>query len=160
MKIINYLLPIILLLNTCSAFRVKSTSKIRSSLRGNDPSAILAQNQRLDSTNGEYFLKMQDDGNLVAYSVKVKNGQSTDHAIWASNTNNKGNKPYQAIMQDDGNLVVYSDNKTSSDFSLWASNTNNKGEKPFRLSMQDDGNVVLYDSKNLVLWKSDTMGKK
>ncbi len=73
------------------------------------------------------------------------------------------NGKYFAIMQGDGNFVLYSvkgQNGRNRDFPIWASNTNNKPRTaPVRVVMQHDGNAVLYDSKNKVLWASNSNGK-
>ncbi len=70
--------------------------------------------QRITSTNGQYFLVQQGDGNLVLYT----NG---NFPIWATGTD--GNPGAWLIMQSDGNLVVYS----STGRALWASGTNGGG---------------------------------
>lgn len=59
-------------------------------------------------------LKMQSDGNLVAYD-------KMNTPYWASKTVGKSqSKPFRLTMQKDGNLVIYDGlNKP-----LWASNTN------------------------------------
>ena len=43
---------------------------------------------------------MQSDGNLVLYDGSNK-------ALWSSNTNSKGVKPFRLVMQKDRNLVIY-----------------------------------------------------
>jgi hypothetical protein len=51
------------------------------------------------TTGGPFTLKVQSDGNLVIY-------KSDNKALWASNTNKKGNAPYQLVMTSDNlNLV-------------------------------------------------------
>lgn len=59
-----------------------------------------------------FHLKMQNDGNVVMYSMDKK-------VVWTTNTPGKGERPYSLIMQGDGNLVVYDRNKNA----IWASNT-------------------------------------
>ena len=65
--------------------------------------AYLATNDYLVSANGQYFVIMQGDGNLVIY-----HGSDPAHQgafVW-----NSGKAPgagvYEATMQNDGNLVV------------------------------------------------------
>ena len=71
---------------------------------------ILEPGQRMTS---EYsYLIMQDDGNLVLYTV------AKDRVIWASNTH--GNPGAYMHFQEDGNLVIYNSDKSRA---LWASNT-------------------------------------
>ncbi len=69
---------------------------------GNDvalPGRLLTAGQELYSSNVQYLLAMQGDGNLVEYGPGSQ-------VIWASGTN--GNPGAFAAMQGDGNLVVYS----------------------------------------------------
>jgi len=56
---------------------------------------------------------MQEDGNFVLYD-------SSNQALWSSQTHDKGAKGHYAIMQDDGNFVVYDGDKKA----LWATGTN------------------------------------
>ena len=60
-----------------------------------------------------FKLIMQTDGNLVLYDAN-------DHAVWASNTQNRGKAPHRLVMQSDGNLVIYDKQYKAT----WASNTN------------------------------------
>ena len=76
--------------------------------------AQLNENEALVSTNGWFTAKMQPDGNFVIYK---KPGGSTDHAIWATNTNIGTNaNGYSLRMQADGNLVIYNDDVARSDY--------------------------------------------
>lgn len=101
----------------------------------------LSQNQtlRVDesllSSNRQYTLIMQGDGNLVLY-------RSGGGALWASNTSGAGN---WAVLQGDGNFVVY----TSANRALWATNT--AGRTGTQLVVQDDSNLVLY-SNGVAVW--------
>jgi len=97
---------------------------------------------------------MQEDGNLVLY-------KDDKNPLWASETMNKGKKPFKHIVQRDGNYVVYdADNKAT-----WASGTQGKGKGPYKLIMQDDGNLVLYkenaqqQTAGYSLWNTATQGK-
>ena len=71
------------------------------------------------SSCATFEARMQGDGNFVVY--KHVDGETT--AIWASNTNGKGEGPYCLKMQEDNNLVVYDSNGSPT----WASNTMCKG---------------------------------
>jgi predicted RNase H-like nuclease (RuvC/YqgF family) len=103
----------------------------------------------MTSKNGKYTLKMQEDGNLVAYEGQ---DHQANHAFWASNTSGAGSAPYHLRVQADGNTVVYG----KGDQALWATNTWKKGHAPYRLVLQDDRNIVLYDNSNSAVWASGT----
>jgi hypothetical protein len=103
---------------------------------------------QLVSSNGAYFLVVQEDGNLVLY---VSSHFVPANAIWNSKTNGRGCAPYKLILQSDGNLVLY--DKTNAP--LWASNTVGKFANE-RLIVQNDGNLVLYDGNNKAIWASNT----
>ena len=101
----------------------------------------LLPDMKLISTNGNFTLIQQTDGNLVVYS-------SEDKPTWASGTYGKNVK--RCIMQTDGNLVQY----LPYDVPVWASNTN--GNPGAYLVMQNDGNLVIYGEENRPLWASNT----
>jgi hypothetical protein len=113
-----------------------------------DPNKSL-QGSRSDfiaAISGAAHFVMQGDCNLVLYHG--------DRAVWASNTDGKGNNCH-ADMQGDGNLVVYGGGHEV----IWASNTD--GNPGAYLIAQNDGNVVIYrqghqDSGN-ALWATDTV---
>ena len=67
----------------------------------------MQQGQYLISSNGQYRLIMQGNGNLVEYIQ--------GHALWSSRTSGHG---AYAVMQGDGNLVVYQGSTP-----LWGSST-------------------------------------
>ncbi len=103
----------------------------------------LLQNQYLQSSNGNYRLYMQADGNLV-----LRNAVSS--ALWTTGTSGTG--AARLDMQGDGNLVLY----TAASQAVWASGTQGKGAN--RAVLQDDGNFVLYTSANQPVWASNTGG--
>jgi hypothetical protein len=88
----------------------------------------LQPDQSLWSTNGQYRLIEQGDGNLVAYQGSG--------VLWASNT--AGHPGARTVMQGDGNLVVYAANGAA----LFATHT--EGTPADTLIMQNDGNLVIY----------------
>jgi len=96
-------------------------------------------NEKLYSTNREFYLTFQPDGNLVVYNKR-------NMVIWDSKTANRGGK---ALFQSDGNLVIY-DRRGQSIFSTNSSNKNGKS-----LMMQNDGNLVIYTPSNYAIWASD-----
>lgn len=104
--------------------------------------AQLGRGQRIRSSNGQYLLVHQADGNVVLYLDRVP--------LWATHT--CGRETTHFIMQGDGNLVLYNGSRP-----LWASNTCGRGDG-CRLMVQDDGNVVMYDARNAPVWASKTQG--
>ncbi|RTL12674.1 MAG: hypothetical protein EKK54_03360 [Neisseriaceae bacterium] len=93
---------------------------------------------------GTYFITLQSDGNLVAYT-----GSPGDmsHAMWASYSNSPDTSIVEVDFQNDGNLVAYDANHNAK----WASRTNGKGAT---LEFQGDGNMVVYDSNHNALWSA------
>ena len=61
-------------------------------------SDTLLQGAQLLSSNLQYSLRMQTDGNLVLYSTGSTNGRGQDFALWASGTNGQSTGPYKAVM--------------------------------------------------------------
>ena len=55
-------------------------------------------------------------------------------------------------MQSDGNLVLY----FRSNVPIWNTQTNGKGIGPYKVIVQNNRNIILTDSKNEVLWSSNT----
>ena len=106
------------------------------------PGTVLKADRAVRSRNGEFYLIMQRDGNLVFYR---KGG----HPLWAASTN--GPSGNYAVMQTDGNLVVYNKEKRA----RWSSRT--AGHKGSFAVAQNDGNFVIYDGKK-PLWASRSGG--
>jgi hypothetical protein len=96
-----------------------------------NPGESLQVDESLASPNGQFSLRVQEDGNLVLYS---QDGQP----MWASGTD--GQEVSTATMQDDGNLVLYAPGGAA----VWASDTFGNGGA--YLVLQDDGNLVIYSA--------------
>jgi hypothetical protein len=95
----------------------------------------LLRGESMQSTNGIFSLRMQEDGNLVLYWY--------GYALWATNTD--GIAVRTAVMQGDSNLVLYGyDNRP-----VWESNTS--GRLNPTLILQNDGNLVMY-SRWAIWW--------
>lgn len=94
-----------------------------------DAGSSLKAGQTVRSANGQYELKMQEDGNLVLRDL------ANNKVLWASGT--AGSGAQSATMQADGNLVI-----TKGDGTSWSSQTGGKAGS--FLKVQDDGNVVIY----------------
>lgn len=108
----------------------------------------LLQEQGMNSSTGNHLLTLQDDSNLVLYSIS--NGNYTP--IWAApNTQYKQGARLQ--MQGDGNLVFYS----SQGVALWSTGT--AGNPGAVLAVQDDGNLVIYTAGGTPIWASNTSGR-
>lgn len=104
---------------------------------------VLYQNQHLQSSNGQYRLEMQTDGNLV-----LQNIDST--ILWETKT--AGNTGAYLSMQQDGNAVIY-----NSDGHTAITATNTEGNPGAYLTIQDDGNLVITSADgNTELWTSNT----
>ena len=105
------------------------------------PNEKLRVPEELISKNGQYALKMQEDGNLVCYDSQRK-------ALWSSRTDGSG--AIECIMQSDGNLLL----KDKNGRVVWATNTDGYPNATFLI--EDDGNVVLYQKgeRGAVFWSN------
>jgi hypothetical protein len=99
----------------------------------------LQAEQALVSDQGNFTLRMQGDGNLVAFG--------SSGVVWASGTNGSGAN--RAVLQSDGNLVLY----TGSGRAVFATGT--AGTTADALVMQSDGNLVLYGAGR-AFWASES----
>jgi hypothetical protein len=104
------------------------------------PNAAKGQTNKVVSSNYQYHLIMQTDGNLVLYYGS--------RALWDAGT--VGNAARGCFMQEDGNLVIYA----TSGAPLWHTDTANFPGAV--LYVQDDGNVVLYKGQR-ALWDTGTV---
>jgi len=96
----------------------------------------LTTGEWLESSNGQYRLYLQGDGNLVLRD------HQTSEALWAAGTNGKG--ATHLVLQSDNNLVLY----TAANAPVWASNTVGSGATELKLN--DDGLLVLYKGTSVV----------
>ncbi len=102
---------------------------------------FLKKNSWLLSPNGQYYLIMQSDGNLVLYRGSDPN--DNQGVIWHTNTYTGQETDSYLAMQDDGNLVVYRGQPGDYSNHVWNSETN-RAQCNYYLSLQDDGNLVIY----------------
>lgn len=102
----------------------------------------LLKGQSLRSTNGQYALYFQGDGNLVVYGPNSS-------VLWDSGTYSTSQRAAGNIlvMQTDGNLVIYD----ASWRAIWDTKTYGTGSNN-RLVMQTDGNLVIYTAGNKAVW--------
>lgn len=105
---------------------------------------VLSARQYLRSTDRNYTLLLQADGNVVLYAAGYR-------VIWNSQTGGSGAN--HLVMQSDGNLVLYRSNGTPA----WKSNTMDSGGT--HLIVQTDGNLVLYRDDHVPVWDTGTMGR-
>ena len=104
-----------------------------------------ANRSYIPSPNGDYFLIMQDDSNLVFYKVvtgTLGEGQTvTANPLWASNTQGEG--ATQLTLTSDGQMNL---NTTGGTTTI---DSNVSGDM-CGLYIQNDGNLVLYSQ--LKVW--------
>jgi hypothetical protein len=119
-----------------SAFLTPAQAAAESSvLRSNEQ---LRAGQRLVSSDGQYVLVMQGDGNLVEYAPG-------NRPIWASGTNVRDSV---VRMQSDGNVVIIAPGNRP----VWATGTN--GNLRATLELQTDANLVVYAQGHAPRWAS------
>ncbi|MEA3041006.1 MAG: murine toxin [Sphingomonadales bacterium] len=102
----------------------------------------LKTNDYLVSSNQQYFVIMQSDGNLCVYEGTP---EQPGNFKWGWTDCSRNQDDYFAIMQSDGNLCVYfgsgpDDNRSH----LWSARTDPPGEGQYFTIMQDDGNLCVY----------------
>jgi hypothetical protein len=110
---------------------------------------FLAVGDYLVAGNRQFFVVMQDDGNLVVYRGSGPSDQRD--FVWGSVQVGRyapRHGSYFTVMQDDGNLVVYqgSDPGDKRDF-VWGSVQDGRyapRQDGYFAVMQDDGNFVVY----------------
>lgn len=101
------------------------------------PKGQLTSNQYLKSSNSQYRLYLQGDGNVVLRRMSDKK------ALWATGTN--GKSATRLSFQGDGNLVL----RTAAGAAVWSSKTAAKNATLLRLN--DDGSLVIYKGTS-VIW--------
>ncbi len=109
----------------------------------------LTQGQSLTSSNGNWTMVMQSDGNLVITDLKTKKPTWSIYGNKCT-TRPKGKGPYKLCLVKEGVLTIWNNEKQW----LWQSDTNGKGVGPFRLVMHDAGYIVLFDSRGVPTWAS------
>ncbi len=99
---------------------------------------ILYTNDYIESSDGQYRLYMQSDGNVVLY-------QNGSNVIFQSGS--AGNSGTYLIMQGDGNLVAYNSVGTP------VFHTGTHGNPGAFLSLGDDGRLIIYGADGVSeLW--------
>jgi hypothetical protein len=90
----------------------------------------------VNSNNGSYQLRLQNDGNLVLYPMP--NGAP----LWGSGT--EGKAVEKAVMQGDGNFVLYGYGGRA----VWGAGT--EGTRATGAFVTDDGRFVILRGNNIV----------
>ena len=141
-----------------SSYKTKITSAITCSINNNEN--ITNKNQlkigeklkvgeKLVSSNGQYSLELQKDGNLGVYRV-------VDHYALFSALTKSGpiSNDYYAILQPDGNFAVKDGNNNP----VWYNSTQNKNGVDNVVKLMDDGSLGVL-SGDEVIWKTDSAPK-
>jgi hypothetical protein len=102
------------------------------------PPSQISSGASIYSSNGQYQLTYQLDGNLVIFDTRA------NMALWATNT--AGTTPGLLTMQSDGNLVL----SDGAGIPRWASNTG--GNPGAYFVLQNDGNLVIHSASDQLLW--------
>jgi len=106
------------------------------------PNIRFLSGYRLTSTNGLYYLTLQNDGNLVLY-------RATGQPLWATNT--PGSSASELVIRYDYSLTL----TDTLGRVLWIFNQKRGTAMP-RLEVLDDGNLVFIDGRGDILWQSGT----
>ncbi len=94
------------------------------------------------SADGQCFIILQGDGNLVIYHGSGPSNQGLP--IWASHTN-RGPGEYFAILQSDGNFCIYQGSDPSHQGAfVWNSGSTELGQGLYFAVMYSSGNFVIY----------------
>jgi hypothetical protein len=97
------------------------------------------------TTNGEFQLDMQPDGNLVLYN-------NYSRPMWATGTG--GNPGAYVTMQGDGNLVIYG----SDGQALWNSGTGGSAGVPeSSLVLGNEGGLRIQAPNGTTLWQTGAL---
>ncbi|MBT8254848.1 MAG: hypothetical protein KJN68_12820 [Bacteroidia bacterium] len=112
----------------------------------------------LMSENRQYYMVMQEDGNLVIYQIRE---YGSDRAVWATKTNKSSASELE--MQEDGNLVLYNKYRRA----IWRSGTTRGldsqyggSKKPVKAVLRNDGKLALYNDYGDVIWTNLEGGQK
>jgi hypothetical protein len=104
----------------------------------------MRNNQWATSTDREFVLIMQADGNLVFYRVvgdppTVSNSEFTGEILWATGTNKYPDAYFQ--VQADGNLVVYD---ASGERQWWSGTDDASSGVFYALEVSNTGKLLHY----------------
>lgn len=112
------------------------------------PGTVMRPGNWAMSTNQEFVLCMQGDGNLVLYRV-IGSPPAGDHgwfngeAVWFAGTVGDRKGELFAFQFTDGNLVVYGAGSAV----RWHADTHTIPGRPVALEVSDQGKLVLYKTE-------------
>jgi hypothetical protein len=110
-----------------------------------DATYVFPTDQPVFSCSGQYWARMQSDGNFVIYAAGWR-------PVWALSWVGVTPVPGSvAVFQTDGHLVVYGPQGA-----LWGSGSYGFAAGTTSLVMQDDGNLVIYSVTGAPVWSSTT----
>lgn len=102
----------------------------------------------LSSNNGQFYLVMQNDGDLTLFCVPNVYGCDANKPFWSTGTGGK-NVEF-CVMRGDGDLVLYSSNGQI----IWHSGTG--GNYKAHLTLQDNGNMTIFAYAYKDIWATNT----
>jgi uncharacterized protein YjbI with pentapeptide repeats len=110
------------------------------------PSSISAvdyfnTNNWIESSNGQFTVVMQSDGNLVEYQAGT--------AIWATGTGGA----VQTVFQGDCNLVIYQASEVGQPSGALYTTGTGGGPNGCTFSVADDGSLAITTPSGTVLWE-------
>ena len=103
--------------------------------------AMLGTDRQVVSSNGNFRLIMQSDGNLVLYTIQ-------NRALWSSRTYMYPGGTF--VVQSDGNLVIYAPGHGA----VWSSGTYHSSGSVLRLG--NDGDLVFSTATGAAVWATHT----
>ena len=116
-------------------------------------------NDYIASTDKQFFLIMQSDGNLVIYKGSGPSDNS-GVAVWSSKTSGSTGQTFTQ-MQRDGNLVIYKGTPEEPKAPLWSTNTGGKASGDYVAVLGDAGIIKLFQGTDQThqdgsdYWSSD-----
>jgi hypothetical protein len=99
-------------------------------------------NDYIASTDKQYFIVMQSDGNLVIYKGSGPSDNSGD-AVWSSRTSGSYGQTFTQ-MQYDGNLVIYKGTPEDPKGALWSTTTGGQASGNYVAVLGEAGILKLF----------------
>lgn len=120
--------------------------------RCNGYSVCLLQDYKYYSENGEYYVSIQQEGDILLY--KERKGYPEDEIIWNTDEPTEELGPFSLIIDNQGNLKVISAKKNV----VWEEEDMTKKKTgtpgPFKLNVTDNGILQVINGRNEVIWKN------